>query len=410
VLCDLESKPRKEAARQLGWPEGTLSSRLAAARRLLARRLTRHGLTLSGGALAAALAQNAVAAVPPPLILSTVQAAARFAAGATAAAGSAPASVLAKGVIQVMLLDKLKALAVTVLALVLTVAGAGFLVRHGLAADPTADPKAAEPRPAAEDKKEARDAEPWAVGPHLITNKSVQEELKVTEKQKAKIKDALEEIRKAQKDDQEKLHQEFQKLRKEFEKRAEEKKQKEGPLLLDQTVVIEMQRKMGLQTAQALGKALPDILIAEQVKRLKQIQLRQLSIHAFFLWKDSPGVVAAGKPAPPREEDLVETPFAKSLGLTEGQKRDIRKIIAGTGPEMTKELEKFQDDRDKYRKEAPEVSKRVLAEALKKVVAVLDVDQKKEWEKAVGEPFEFKPDPQPERWPPDGQPGRRPPR
>src|SRR5262249_38508246 len=39
VLCELEGRPPKEVARQLGIPEGTLSSRLAAARKTLAKRL-----------------------------------------------------------------------------------------------------------------------------------------------------------------------------------------------------------------------------------------------------------------------------------------------------------------------------------------------------------------------------------
>src|SRR5215468_8055012 len=42
ILCHLEEKSRQEAARALGVPEGTLSSRLARALTLLARRLTRQ--------------------------------------------------------------------------------------------------------------------------------------------------------------------------------------------------------------------------------------------------------------------------------------------------------------------------------------------------------------------------------
>ena len=44
VLCELEGRPRSAAARELGIPEGTLSSRLAAARKVLARRLRDRGL------------------------------------------------------------------------------------------------------------------------------------------------------------------------------------------------------------------------------------------------------------------------------------------------------------------------------------------------------------------------------
>ena len=51
VLCDLEGLTRPEAARRLGWPDGTVASRLAAGRRKLADRLARRGIALSGGAL-----------------------------------------------------------------------------------------------------------------------------------------------------------------------------------------------------------------------------------------------------------------------------------------------------------------------------------------------------------------------
>lgn len=56
VLCELEGCPRGLAARRLGIAEGTLSSRLAAARRRLAERLTRRGFAPSTLAALAGLA------------------------------------------------------------------------------------------------------------------------------------------------------------------------------------------------------------------------------------------------------------------------------------------------------------------------------------------------------------------
>jgi RNA polymerase sigma factor (sigma-70 family) len=121
VCCDMEEKTRKEAAHQLGVPEGTVASRLATARKMLAKRLTQQGIVLSGTALAGVQPQQAASAsVPTLLVSSTIKTVTLFAAGA----GSIPApfAPLVKGVLKTMLFSKLKT------------AGAALFVILGMAA------------------------------------------------------------------------------------------------------------------------------------------------------------------------------------------------------------------------------------------------------------------------------------
>ncbi|HEY1187430.1 MAG TPA: sigma-70 family RNA polymerase sigma factor [Gemmata sp.] len=111
VLCDLEGLPRTAAAQQLGIPEGTLSSRLAYARKLLAGRLTRRGVTASAGAVSAVLTRDALATTVPPRTAHTLaRLAARFARErGTAPLGASPeVTSLTEGALKAMLVTRLR--------------------------------------------------------------------------------------------------------------------------------------------------------------------------------------------------------------------------------------------------------------------------------------------------------------
>jgi RNA polymerase sigma factor (sigma-70 family) len=129
VLCDLEGGTRRDVARRLGIPEGTLSGRLTTARRMLAKRLALHGFALAGGALTTALAPGAASAcVPAPLVASTVQAAAAVATGQVAGGVvSAPVAALVKGVMKAMLVKSLKMATAVLVALGIVIGTAAMV-------------------------------------------------------------------------------------------------------------------------------------------------------------------------------------------------------------------------------------------------------------------------------------------
>jgi RNA polymerase sigma factor (sigma-70 family) len=143
VLCELEGRPRPDVARQLGIPAGTLSSRLAMARKLLADRLRRRGL--APAALAGlALAGEAPAAVPPALAAGTVRAALNQPAAAPAAP---PAPGTLKGKLA-MLPNRLKIAAVVVVGVVVgAVFGVPMRATPDAAPQPARKPTAPEPPP-----------------------------------------------------------------------------------------------------------------------------------------------------------------------------------------------------------------------------------------------------------------------
>ena len=90
VLCYIEGLPHEAVARQLGWPLGTVRTRIARGRDLLGARLTRRGVAPAAVLLALGLLPKTAAAVPARLVEATVRAAARVAAGDKLPAGRSP--------------------------------------------------------------------------------------------------------------------------------------------------------------------------------------------------------------------------------------------------------------------------------------------------------------------------------
>lgn len=153
ILCYLQGKTHTEAARQLGWPKGTVATQLARARIRLRRRLEWRGITLSVTSIAAMLAQTAPAAVPFSLMSATV---------AIAASGTvAPAvSALAKGALMPLFLTKLRSVTFVMIAIGALGAGAGLMLRKQALAANADHPAASAPVPVAPPEKEPTSISP----------------------------------------------------------------------------------------------------------------------------------------------------------------------------------------------------------------------------------------------------------
>jgi RNA polymerase sigma factor (sigma-70 family) len=140
VLCYLQELTHDQAADRLGWPVGTVRSRLARARDRLRVRLDRRGLApsalpavLSGAGLVSepGIATNSVATV---LTEATVRGAFSVGSGKASLTGivSAEAIALMAGVLKTMITNKLTLLAMTVLVAGLVTTGAGVAAYSGL--------------------------------------------------------------------------------------------------------------------------------------------------------------------------------------------------------------------------------------------------------------------------------------
>jgi|SRR5579883_1770330 len=139
VLCEMEGHTHAEAAQVLGWPVGSVSSRLSRARTLLRNRLARRGVTAPTIILPAI-------GLPPALVRDT----------AAVAIGAKPipqtVSILTQGVLSMMRATKLQLIALGLLSVGL-VAIAGLGTYTALAQPPASPPTEPITTPVAADQK-----------------------------------------------------------------------------------------------------------------------------------------------------------------------------------------------------------------------------------------------------------------
>ena len=156
VLCYLQGFTHAEAARRLGWPAGTVATRVARGRDRLRDRLTRRGFALPAGGLVAAFAAGPASALPPSVIPAVAR--------AGAAGTDLPPHVhrLAHGALSAMTRTKTRTAAAAVAVALALTAGAVFTFAGS--ADPPAPPA---PPPAEERAKEKPVERPVPVGPGI---------------------------------------------------------------------------------------------------------------------------------------------------------------------------------------------------------------------------------------------------
>jgi Spy/CpxP family protein refolding chaperone len=179
-------------------------------------------------------------------------------------------------------------------------------------------------------------------GGSLLTNKSVQQELKLTDDQMKKIETATQEVR-------QKHAQDFEAL--------------QG---LDQQERREKMRELTQKVASETKTALAGILKPEQEKRFKQIELQARGARGF-----AEADVQKALKLTPEQEEKIKT-------INDDAQQEMRSLFQGGGggggpnPEAQKKMAEMRK------------------ETMTKVMAVLTDDQKKEWKEMIGDPFEIK--------------------
>ena len=184
-------------------------------------------------------------------------------------------------------------------------------------------------------------------GTMLLSNKGVQQEIKLTPDQQKKV-EALAEV----------LREKVMGINEKVQDVAQ------GPER--QAKRMELMKPIN----EELKKSLAQIVSPAQLTRFNQIVLQTANIQAF----SDPDVVA-------------------KLKITDDQKSKIQDIAMGAMERRRELFQGFQDDREGTMKKMADLNKELMG----KCAALLTADQKALWKDMVGEPYEVKFEPPPGR-------------
>jgi Spy/CpxP family protein refolding chaperone len=176
-------------------------------------------------------------------------------------------------------------------------------------------------------------------GAMLLTNKGVQQELKVSDDQAAKLETLAQDFREKQREQREKL----------------------------QDLPEDQRREKAMEMMQAnnaeLRRNLSEILKPEQIKRFQQIQIQTAGINAFAM------------------PDVRET-----LKLSTEQQSQLRELAQDQGEAMRDIFQSAGEDREEAMRKITALRK----QGMEKAMAILTSEQKETWKDMTGEPFEVR--------------------
>lgn len=326
VLCGVRGLTVAAAAAELGWPVGTVASRLSRGRAELGRRLAKRGITLAAVVATAGGWSELAAGVPPRLIEQTV---------AVATGGTLPPAVaaLTSEVMTAMTWTPLRRLTAGLLvASGMTLAGGGALISTGMAAPVPTAPAPGEGKPTLDRVKLDNVS-------GLLRQESVRKEVGLSEddyKALAEFRDGKQaEVQKAIQND----------IQAQIQAQAN---RGGGPGGIAISINSEMHTKATAEAEAEYLKKVGESLKPAGMKRLKQAVLQQTGPRA-----------------------LLDRLVIRELQLTAEQEDKLDALLPATAVDMitTPKLDKMAETRDAE-----------LAAALK----VLTAEQKKKWDALVG--------------------------